>query len=203
MVRNILKSAAAFWLLIGVGSPVSAARVTQGDAEAVFNAGFNGGWAIVLNNDGSLGAPADFRSSDLVRIATEASFNGKHYCSLDWHAVGIAINEGRRPGEEISNQVIFDRLAARDPTFKLDSVLLETERTPPKRMLNPETRGFVEAFTVMEGRVMAPQDIAVGQHTLQGFNSAGASIGLVTFHIDAPGTGVCGVEDALTFRELS
>lgn len=202
MLPNILRSAAVLSLFVASSAQADPARVTRGDAEAVFQAFESGGWAILLQPGEVEGGPAEFLPDDLVRIIPNVLWNGRHFCSLDWHAIALAINEGRRPGESISNQEIFDRLAARQPALRLDGVLLETERTEPRRMLNPELRGFTEAFFVIVGRVMAPEDIAVGQHTLQGFNNAGGSIGLITFYIDGSGTGVCGSDDALTFREV-
>jgi hypothetical protein len=36
-----------------------------------------------------------------------------------------------------------------------------------KRTTNPQLRGYVEAFYVVEGKVMVPEDLSVGQHSLQ------------------------------------
>lgn len=189
-------------LSVATAAQPASARITRGDAEAIFQSFPGAGWAIELHNDGSEGNPADFRATDGVRIATDAASNGRHYCVLDWQAIAVGIIEGRRAGETLFNQDIFDRLEARMLTFKLDGALLETTATQPRRMLNPGLRSFEEAFYVVVGRVIAPGEISIGQHTSQSFNPAGTSTGLITFYIDAPGTGVCGADDALTFRDV-
>jgi hypothetical protein len=63
-----------------------------------------------------------------------------------------------------------------------------------KRTTNPQLRGYVEAFYVMEGKVMVPEDLSVGQHSLQ---FTGLRPGQppqvfppITFFI-APGEGAC------------
>ena len=198
---------AAIGLIASTAAPTSAnanaTRVTRGDAEAVFQAAFNGGWAIRLNQGEIEGAPEDFMADGLVRISPATMFNNKHYCALDWHVISVATIEGNRPGESMSNQEIWDRLAARQVTFQLDGSPLPVERTMPRRTTNPEQRGFYEAFDVNTGRVMAPEELSAGQHNLIGFGNLAGVIGNITFHIDAPGTGVCGPDAALTFREVN
>ena len=79
--------------------------------------------------------------------------------------------------------------------FTLDGAPLDTTTTAVKRMTNPGLRGFVEAFSVITGRVMAPEDLSVGQHSLfaSGMRPGRppTPMGPITFFIDAPETGTC------------
>ena len=188
-------------LLIPAGAHGSPTRVTRGDAEAVFQAFNNGGWAIRLQPGPIEGAPADFLQDSLARISTTG--NNRHYCALDWHALFISLVEGNRPGETLTNQEIWTNLKARQITYQLDGAPLDAVRTEPRRTTNPQNRGFYEAFYVNVGRIFAPDELAAGQHTLVATGSLAGVISNITFVIDAPGTGVCGSDDALTFREVS
>jgi hypothetical protein len=189
---------------LGATAPAAAQRVTRGDAEAVFQGAFNGGWAIRLHSDSLKGVPADFLVDSLARITPAADRNGRHYCALDWHVVNVAIVEGNRFGETATNKELLERLANRHVEFNIDGETIDTRRTPPKRTTNPQNRAFVEAFIVSEGQVLAPDAISVGQHllTATGFRPGAPPMALptVVFFIDAPGTGVCGPEDALSVR---
>lgn len=173
-------------------------RINRGDAEAIFQAFNNGGWAIRLQPGIIEGSPSDFLVGSLARIATTA--NNRHYCALDWHVILVSTVEGNLPGESSTNQEIFADLEARVVTILLDGVALDVTRTQPKRTTNPEFRSFYEAFFVNTGRVMAPDEISVGQHSLVAIGSIQGVISSIVFHIDAAGTGVCGPDDALTFR---
>lgn len=179
-------------------------RITRGDAEAVFQAFSAGGWAISLHSETMEGAPADFLPDAVVRIGFDPGFNGRHYCALDWHVIHAALNEGNVAGETRTNSQLIDALASRQVELRLDGVALETERTSARRSLIPN-RGFTEAFFVNIGRVMAPEELPAGSHTLVAIGSRPGIppriIGSITFHVDAQGTGVCG-SDALEFREV-
>jgi hypothetical protein len=172
----------------------NAARVTQGDARAIFEAFPTGGWAVVLNNGTLEGAPADFLPGSLARIYAMAPGDGRHYCSLNWHLISVTANEGNTVGQSRTNTEIRDFLSQIELDFLLDGVPLDTMRTAIKRTLNPE-RGFVEAFFVSEGQVMAPEDLSVGQHSLQFTGHRPGQppnvFPRITFFIDAPGVGTC------------
>lgn len=197
---GVLLASALMALSVAASASASPPRVTRGDAESVFQAFNNGGWAIRLHPGVIEGPPADFQLDSLARIA--AGTNNRHYCALDWHVILVSTVEGNRPGESLTNQEIWDNLEARQVTFLLDGAPLEVERTNPRRTTNPEFRGFYEAFYVNTGRVMAPDELAVGQHTLVAIGSLQGVISRITFFIDAPGTGVCGADDALRFRAV-
>ena len=195
--------AASAALLASAPLTPALARVTRGDAQAIFEAFAGGGWAVRLHSEVMEGAPADFQPPEsLARITTVPALNGKHYCGLDWHVINTAIIEGNRENEAASVSEIFERLATRDVSFRLDGAVLETVRTQPKRMLNPALRSLTEAFYVNIGRIMAPEDLSVGSHSLRAFDKNGNQIGAITFFIDDSGTGAClaSESDALTFR---
>jgi hypothetical protein len=187
----------ALALLVAASAQANAPRVTQGDAQAVFAAFNNGGWAILLNG-GTVeeGAPADFLPPDtMARISPLAAWNGRHFCSLDWHVVGTAAVEGNAAGGTRTNQEIFQTLSQIQFEYTLDGAPLDTMRTAIARMLNPELRGLVEAYSVQEAKVVAPADLSVGQHSLQftGFRPGRPPMVMpaITFFIDPPGKGAC------------
>lgn len=192
--------AARRWTLVAVvvlvvvsllaGSPAGAnsARITRGDAEAIFQATPNGGWAVLLHSPTGQGAPFDAQDRGAIR---PLSFNdGKHYCAEDWHVILLAPVVGgdasftRPEAEAILDSVML--------SFTLDGAPLPTTRTTVKRFLNPEPDDV--AYAVQEGRIMAPSDLSVGGHQLSvtitepGFPTEVLEI---TFFIDAPGTGAC------------
>jgi hypothetical protein len=181
-------------MLLPAGAQANALRVTQGDARAIFEAYPTGGWAVVLNGGTLEGAPADFFPNSLARIGPMAPWNGRRFCALDWHVISVTANEGNLAGQSRTNAEIRDFLSRIEFDFVLDGTPLDTVRTTVKRTLNPE-RGFLEAFFMSEGRVMSPEDLAVGQHALQFTgHRPGQPVNVfpaITFVIDAPGTGVC------------
>ena len=183
-------------LLVPAAASANAPRVTQGDAQAVFNAFNTGGWAALLNGMGiDEGAPTDFTFDGNARISPLAQWAGRHFCSLDWHVVGVAAIEGNPAGGSRTNWEIRDFLARTTLVIRLDGVVLETERTAITRYLNPALRNLVEAFQVGEGRIMAPEELAIGQHTIQLIGQRPGSpvnvMAPITFHIDGPDEGAC------------
>ena len=131
----------------------------------------------------------------ITRINPAPQWNGRHFCSLDWHVISVALNEGNAVGGTRTNAELFEALSARIVVFTLDGAVLATERTAPRRTTNPERSGLVEAFAVNAGKVMAPEDLSVGQHTLffTGNRPGQPPIVMptITFFIDAPGEGTC------------
>lgn len=202
-------------LILATAADANSTRVTRGDAQAVFESLEGAGWAIRFSNGRLEGAPAQFFPEDLVRIAPlVAFFDGQHYCALDWHVIHLALIWGNEPGfPHLTNSEIRDTLADWSLEFVLDGATIQTESTVPKRMMHPEIFGEhlvgEEAYFVSHGRIVAPEDLSVGPHTLLVHSVPPSSaelppgdLGPITFHIDAPGTGVCGPDDALTFREV-
>jgi hypothetical protein len=182
--------------LFAASAQANSSRVTRGDAQAIFEAWNNGGWAGVLNG-GMVeeGAPTDFLPDSIARIAPAAQWQGRHFCSLDWHVIAVAAIEGNAAGGSRTNAEIRETLSQIVVFFTLDGVPLDATTTPVKRMNNPELRGLVEAFSVQAGRLMASDDLAIGQHSLQALGTRPGRpptpMGPITFFIDAPGEGTC------------
>jgi hypothetical protein len=138
-----------------------------------------------------MGAPAD----GLVGQATIRpfdAFDGAHYCVDDWHVIAIAVFEG---GD--SSFSIKDALPSLDGTmntFSLDGVSLELQRTPVTPFLNPEPFGFENAYGFQEGRIMSPDELSVGSHTL-GVVSLNAITdpfeNTLEFHVDPADSATC------------
>ncbi|MFF3875086.1 hypothetical protein, partial [Streptomyces sp. NPDC001978] len=197
IIRAVAAAASVTALaLAGSSTPASAnaTRVTRGDALAVFQAQGNGGWGVRLHGGVQEGAPSDFFPDSMARINPMRS-DGRHFCSLDWHVINVLAVEGNREGESRTNTEIREALAQRVLAITLDGARLETERTAIRRTTNPANVGFVEAFAFSEGRVMAPEDLSVGPHSLQftGQRPGGRPevFPTITFFIDAPGQGTC------------
>jgi hypothetical protein len=129
-----------------------------------------------------------------IRVFSGSPWDGRHFCSLDWHVISQAWFEGNQAGESRTTTEIRESLSQVEIALVLDGVPLDTVTTPIRPLLNPERFGFVEALYFQEGRVMAPDDLAVGQHELSvtyllpGFPPLSDSM---TIFIDAPGEGTC------------
>jgi len=137
--------------------------ITRGEVEAVFQAFGSGGWAVLRHSEMARGAPADHLGSHGA-IRPFPAWDGIHVRSEDWHVILVADIEGGdasftvRDAEEIMSKITVH--------FELDGVPLETTRTAIKRFLNPERFGVTEAYYFQEGRIMSPEELAVGPHTL-------------------------------------
>jgi hypothetical protein len=167
-----------------------ASRVSHGEANAVFQAFGNGGWAVLLHNDKAHGAPSNgLPGLVTIRPFSGTPFDGAHYCALDWHAIVIADIE---PGP---HQDAAATIADLTVAFTLDGAPLQTTQTAVKRFLNPERFGLEDAYYSQFGRVMAPSELAAGSHSLSvEIRGADGSVGFadaITFVVDAPGTGAC------------
>ena len=186
----------AMAVVVATSAHANPSRVTQGDAQAILRAFPSGGWAVILNG-GTMeeGAPTDFREDSMARISPMGAWNGRHFCSLDWHVISVAAIEGNPLGGTRTNSEIRENLSQIGFALTLDGARLETIRTAIARTLNPELRGFVEAFYVLEGQVMAPEDLSVGQHSLQFTGTRPGRPPMVmppiTFFIDSAGQGTC------------
>ena len=183
----------ALVLLAGASAQASSSRITRGDAQAVFQAANTGGAAIRLHGGQGHG-PAQGAAVDGVRINAFTPWDGRHYCELDWHVISINLTDGNFPGESRTRQEIADALSLVEVAYFLDGVALQLERTAVKRAVDAEVLGLVEGFYFTSGRVMAPGDLTVGQHTLRiVVTDPGGLIAdsQITFFIDAAGTGAC------------
>jgi hypothetical protein len=184
--------AAALLTVAASSAAANSGRSTEGDARAVLNAFGNGGWAVVQHSPTIMGAPAAGLLGSPTAIRPFPPFDGRHYCALDWHVFVIAWIDGgdmsfTRQNAEASLGQIVQR-------FWIDGAPVETERTPIKRFLRAEALGLEEAYSFQEGRILSPDDLTVGAHTMrvQSTDSTGAIFdNTITIHVDGAGTGAC------------
>ena len=182
----------AFVLL--AGGAVSAAsadstRVTQGDAQAIFEGGSGGGRATLLHSPTLQGAPDDLQ---LGRIGPFGDANGRHYCSLDWHVVNTNI------GALGPYTVVAPELDGLVVAITLDGSNLQLSTTAIRR-LNPQWVllhfGSDEAYARDFGAILSPDALAVGTHTvgISVFDPVTGELdtGGATFYVDPAGTGAC------------
>ena len=175
--------AGLFISLIGAGSlllplPAQAAstRITQGDAQQVFQ---GVGEADV---SGSRGA---------IRPFSGSPWDGAHFCAEDWHVVLFSWTEGGDASFSRSDaERILSGIAVR---LTLDGAVLPTTRNAIKRFPDPERFGYQKAWFFNQGRIMAPADLTVGQHALSVSitDPSGMFDDGITFFIDAADTGAC------------
>ena len=164
----------------------SSDRVSQGEAQAIFNAGLQGGSALLFTSPGrGFAAAADDAS---IRPYFE---NGNHYCVLDWHVIGLFVIDTGSSLQEATAS--FEPLML---TFTLDGRALTTERTPVKAVAEPALLGADTAYSIQQGAIMSPSDLAVGSHTLvvTAFNPENPDDNgklKTKFYVDPAGTGAC------------
>jgi hypothetical protein len=165
--------------------------IKRGDVEAVFSAFGSGGWAVLRHSQVANGSPADVTGSHGA-IRPFDAWDGMHLCAEDWHVILIADIEGGDTSFSESDAVqIMSTITVR---FVLDGNVLTTTRGSVSRFLNPERFDLEEAYYFQEGRIMSPEDLRVGQHTLECEMIAD---GKRTFHntirffVDPVGAGAC------------
>jgi hypothetical protein len=188
----VLAVFATLTLAVGTAN-ANTTRVTKGDAEAILNTFGNAGWAIRGHGQDVLqGAPADGLVDGLVIIRPLSLFDGKHYCALDWHVIAIASFDG---GDASYTAQDFEAYRATVViTITLDGQAFATDATASRRSRRDLTEfGITTSYYYTEGRVVAPDELTVGQHTLaMSYTDIYESdLTVISFTIDAPGTGVC------------
>lgn len=167
------------------------ARITRGDAQAVFEAFGGGGRAILQHSGEAEGAPADFLGTHGA-IRPFAPWDGRHFCADDWHVIVIADVEGG--DASFKKQDAEDVISRLTIGFVLDGVPLPTTRTAVKRFHDPGQFNLDEAYYVQQGRLMAPADLAVGPHRLEcqmTLDGQPVFQNTINFVVDASGTGAC------------
>jgi hypothetical protein len=120
-----------------------------------------------------------------------------HYCAEDWHVIllGLGFGEGT-VGVTVTNVGEAKKLFAPTVmTFVLDDKPFETTRLPVKPLL---TDAPEKVFVLVQGRVVGPEELASGSHTLSVTveNDPDPEFAETytlsrQFFIDAAGTGVC------------
>jgi len=181
--------------------PVRNRPVNRGEAEAILQAFGNAGRNIAARSRArgivipTAGNPADPGLRATIRPFSIAPFDGRHYCAQDWHVIVIAeIDGGDR---SFTVQDAERSLGPLNVTFTLDDIeLTETERTPIHDFLDSLSFDptFERAFFFQQGKLFAPDELAVGQHSLSVVETtAGVETfrDSMSFFIDAVGEGVC------------
>ena len=175
-------------------------RVSRGNAQAVFEEGAGAGRLLRKKANVQFGTPGDLNIRASIRPFSGTVFDGHHYCAEDWHVILIAYgtdDSGRN--SSFDKQVAENELNPIVINFTLDGQALpDTKRTGVKNVPNarevfPPEDGITQAFFIQQGRLMSPQELAVGEHTLS-FTAVGPGLDetdSITFFIDAPGTGAC------------
>jgi hypothetical protein len=174
--------------------------VRRGDAEAVLQAAGGAGRVINRTFTAKFGNPADVGLRATIRPFSnpDLPFNQRHYCVEDWHVIVVAEISGG-PGN-FSHQDAASELDPVTITFTLDGTPLgNTTRTSIRHFADPgpfaAQFGLVwdKGFYFQEGRVMSPDQLAVGQHTLSftAVSPTGQDQDSITFFIDPAGQGAC------------
>lgn len=196
MFARSLVVAAALVTAITVGAVDAAAnspRVTRGDAEALFNAGTNGGLAIKTHAGVIAGAPAS-----PGRILPGANFEGAHICASDWQviAINLVLTDATDGVYTVAQAAaVFSTISV---SYELDGAPLAIETSAVTPWLGDPTTldpNATIAFSQHFGTILAPSDLSVGAHTerVRVYENGVLSddLGDVTFFVDAAGTGAC------------
>jgi hypothetical protein len=183
--------AAAFVAAVAGVAQADSPGFSLGDAQAVFNAGHAGGSAIRFHSSLVEGAPADFGS----RIGPGQNYSGARLCATDWHLINIFLGTG---GDSTFTRA--DAAAQLDPLgfhWTLDGVPVTSMLTPIKPDMAPELFGLERVFFLASGYILAPDQLAVGQHVsrlvVDNLDEPGIpfDFGDVVFYVDPPGSAAC------------
>jgi hypothetical protein len=158
-------------------------RISRGKAEAVFHTGFTGGLR-------SRGAPADPDRKVTIKPFDEGVSN---YCVEDWHAILLGLNVDEANEGVTSVGEAKKLFAPTVMTFVLDGKPFETTRLPVKPLLRDPPE---KVFALVQGRVVGPDELGVGSHTLtvtveNDPTDPNVQVHTREFFIDAAGTGSC------------
>jgi hypothetical protein len=168
-------------------------RVTRGGAQAVLEAAGGAGRIIRRKGVVQFGTPGDPDLKATIRPFSGSPFDGRHYCTTDWHVILVAEISGG--DSSFSEQDAKNELDQVTLAFTLDGAVLPTKRTAIKRFLDPTS--FVpewdKAYYFQQGRVMSLDELAVGSHSVSftevilGEESQDG----ITFFIDPEGESAC------------
>jgi hypothetical protein len=134
---------------------------------------------------------ATFDNPAVIRPFSGSVWDGRHFCGEDWHTVLFSPVEGGDASfTKKDAAVILDAISV---SFTLDGSPLASERTRIKSVPDPSRFGFVNAYFFNQGRVLSPDELSVGAHTLgvRIIDSSGTFDDQITVFIDAAGTGAC------------
>ena len=160
-------------------------RIDRGKAEAVFHTGFTGGLRS------RQGAPADPDRKVTIKPFEEQGVS--HYCVEDWHVILLGLGVSEEDNGVTSVGEAEKLFAPTVMTFVLDGEPFETTRLPVRPLLRDPP---VKVFVLSQGRVVGPDELAVGSHTLtvtveHDPTDPKVQVFKRKFFIDAAGTGVC------------
>ncbi len=139
---------------------------TMGAAQAVLQAGANGGLVVLTNGHGH-GDPAGIiQSGDPEDVKIFALGPNDAYCASGWHVIDL--NDFDAVDLYPSKQAMFDSLNAVQESFELDSVALATQRTAIKKSpANLGPTGLNDVYWFGVGALMRPGSLTVGTHALR------------------------------------
>ena len=162
-------------------------RINRGKAEAVFHTGFTGGLRS------HHGAPADPNRKVTIKPFEEQGVS--HYCAEDWHVILLGLNVSEEDDGVTTVGEAKKLFAPTVMAFVLDGEPFETTRLPVRPLLRDPPE---KVFVLSQGRVVGPDELAVGSHTLSVTvendpDPEFAETYTLTrqFFTDAAGTGVC------------
>jgi hypothetical protein len=127
----------------------------------------------------------------------KAFFDGRHYCTLDWHLITIAYFTSAEELNLSTNNEVKAFLEATTVTFSLDGVPTPAAETTSVKAANSEFTGAVppgEWFWRAWGNFYAPGVLPVGKHSLTGSGTdpiGSFKLDRITFYIDPVGSGAC------------
>jgi hypothetical protein len=158
---TLLAAAAAVAGSVLLGSTLAfaapSAGPTRGEANAVFQSNFTGGFAIRTHNPEAHGAPGGpaIPTPDSARI-----YPGEpdlEYCAPGWHVITLGVFDDE----------LRQALSTVDIQFALDGVSLQTERTAIKKLQHPFP-DFSEnpLWAVSFGAFLAPGSLSLGSHEI-------------------------------------
>jgi hypothetical protein len=163
------------------------ANVTRGDVQAALQTWFTGLRALRFVGNAVAAAPLEGFQRGLIHPFRS---DGAHYCIEDWHLVLTGWFTGGDQSFTHSDAVLD--LSGIEDVFILDGVMLPTTRTS---IISIVAAGFFEnEFGYAVGSILAPDDLAVGGHTLTyvfTFPDGFSESNIVTFFVDPPGAGAC------------
>ena len=139
-------------LAVGIASPAGAAiptRTTEGQAQAVFQSQFTGGFAIEQNPAAPGAAPLADNLKPVV-MSPIGSTPDDPFCVLDWHVIKVSLQ----------SDVLTD-LTGTNVRIWLDGAELALTRTAIKPIVN-----FPGFDNVSIGVVVPPGTPTAGPHTL-------------------------------------
>jgi hypothetical protein len=187
---TILCTAVALAATVCSAARADSPRITRGDAAAIFEARFTGDLAIRSHSTTLAGAPAQ---DALGRILPFSVFDGRHYCSLDWHSLRLFFYDfGDR-------DFVASELAPYVYAWTLDGVPIASQSTAVKRfdpVWMQATWGTPDGWGAGNGTILPPDALLPGAHTahLVVTDTSTSTVVFddgIAFVVDATGTGTC------------